>query len=115
MKISRPIEVQGRPVSPWRAVLHSATALCAAVIARLGLRRSNGSDAAPSGLSGPYLNKGDGPPDLDELWRDFNKKLSGLFGGKGGGKADMAMAGGTDTAALPAALASVSGWVAARA
>ena len=28
--------------------------------------------------------KGDGPPDLDELWRDFNRKLSGLFGGKGG-------------------------------
>ena len=23
-----------------------------------------------------------GPPDLDELWRDFNRKLSGLFGGK---------------------------------
>jgi len=36
-------------------------------------------------------------------------------GGKGGGKADMAMAGGIDAAALPAALASVSGWVAARA
>ncbi|MCU0969543.1 MAG: alanine--tRNA ligase, partial [Rubrivivax sp.] len=35
-------------------------------------------------------------------------------GGKGGGKPDMAMAGGTDAAALPAALASVSGWVAAR-
>ncbi len=31
------------------------------------------------------FNKGDGPPDLDELWRDFNRKLSGLFGGKGGG------------------------------
>ena len=29
----------------------------------------------------------DGPPDLDELWRDFNRKLSGLFGGKGGGPA----------------------------
>jgi modulator of FtsH protease HflK len=27
--------------------------------------------------------KGDGPPDLDELWRDFNRKLGGLFGGKG--------------------------------
>ena len=27
--------------------------------------------------------RGDGPPDLDELWRDFNRKLSGLFGGKG--------------------------------
>ena len=29
--------------------------------------------------------RGDGPPDLDELWRDLNKKLGGLFGGKGGG------------------------------
>lgn len=26
-----------------------------------------------------------GPPDLDELWRRFNEKLSGLFGGKGRG------------------------------
>jgi membrane protease subunit HflK len=25
-----------------------------------------------------------GPPDLDELWRDFNRKLGQLFGGKGG-------------------------------
>ncbi|WP_218240192.1 FtsH protease activity modulator HflK [Comamonas fluminis] len=25
------------------------------------------------------------PPDLDELWRDLNRKLSGLFGGKPGG------------------------------
>ena len=32
-------------------------------------------------------------------------------GGKGGGKPDMAMAGGTDAAQLPAALASVVGWV----
>lgn len=36
-------------------------------------------------------------------------------GGKGGGKPDMAMAGGTDAAALPAALQSVRGWVAERA
>ncbi len=35
-------------------------------------------------------------------------------GGKGGGKPDMAMAGGTDAAALPAALASVQAWVAER-
>ena len=35
-------------------------------------------------------------------------------GGKGGGKPDMAMAGGTDAAALPAALQSVQGWVAQR-
>jgi len=26
-----------------------------------------------------------GPPDLEELWRDFNQKLNSLFGGKGGG------------------------------
>ena len=26
-----------------------------------------------------------GPPDLDELWRDFNRKLNGLFGGKKAG------------------------------
>jgi alanyl-tRNA synthetase len=32
-------------------------------------------------------------------------------GGKGGGRPDMAMAGGTDPAALPAALASVKAWV----
>jgi alanyl-tRNA synthetase len=32
-------------------------------------------------------------------------------GGRGGGRADMAQAGGTDAAALPAALQSVSGWV----
>jgi len=25
-----------------------------------------------------------GPPDLDELWRDFNRKLGGIFGGGGG-------------------------------
>lgn len=27
----------------------------------------------------------DGPPDLEELWRDFNRRLNGLFGKKGGG------------------------------
>ncbi|CAD5372206.1 alanyl-tRNA synthetase [Rubrivivax sp. A210] len=35
-------------------------------------------------------------------------------GGKGGGKPDLAMAGGSDAAALPAALASVAGWVAGK-
>lgn len=34
------------------------------------------------------------------------------IGGKGGGRPDMAQAGGTDTAALPAAMASVESWVA---
>ena len=37
----------------------------------------------PQGPQGPQ----GGPPDLDELWRDFNQKLSQIFGGKGGGGA----------------------------
>ncbi|HZE91979.1 MAG TPA: protease modulator HflK, partial [Rhizobacter sp.] len=38
--------------------------------------------------------RGDGPPDLDELWRDFNRKLSGLFGGKKGGSRNTGPSGG---------------------
>ncbi len=34
----------------------------------------------------PARGSNQGPPDLDELWRDFNKKLGGLFGGLGGNK-----------------------------
>ena len=30
--------------------------------------------------------RNDGPPDLDELWRDFNRKLGGLFGNQRGGR-----------------------------
>ena len=40
--------------------------------------------------------------------------VAGQVGGKGGGKPDMAMAGGTNPAALPAAMASVQAWVAER-
>ncbi|MBA4177365.1 MAG: FtsH protease activity modulator HflK [Leptothrix sp. (in: Bacteria)] len=42
--------------------------------------RPRGASAAGDSLV--YSNRNDGPPDLDELWRDFNRKLSGLFGGK---------------------------------
>ena len=34
---------------------------------------------------GRVFATGGGPPDLEELWRDFNRKLTGLFGGKPGG------------------------------
>jgi alanyl-tRNA synthetase len=40
--------------------------------------------------------------------------VAAQVGGKGGGKADMAMAGGTEPAGLPAALASVQAWVAGK-
>ncbi len=52
-----------------RAFLLSVWRLCVGLAAR----------GAPILASG----RGDGPPDLDELWRDMNKKLGGLFGAKG--------------------------------
>lgn len=35
-------------------------------------------------------NKGgnQGPPDLEDLWRDFNRRLSGMFGKRGGGNGE---------------------------
>ena len=30
----------------------------------------------------------DGPPDLDQLWREFNQRLNRLFSNKGGGRGD---------------------------
>ncbi|KQY88670.1 FtsH protease activity modulator HflK [Pelomonas sp. Root1444] len=46
---------------------------------------------------GRLLSNGrnDGPPDLDELWRDFNRKLSGMFGGRSGGPTGPSGSGGT--------------------
>ncbi|MDO9604800.1 alanine--tRNA ligase [Hydrogenophaga sp.] len=45
---------------------------------------------------------------------DLVNFVASQVGGKGGGKPDMAMAGGTDAGGLPKALASVQGWVAER-
>jgi modulator of FtsH protease HflK len=39
------------------------------------------------GSRGPGGNQG--PPDLDELWRNFNRKLNELFGGRRGGGGDL--------------------------
>jgi membrane protease subunit HflK len=39
----------------------------------------------PSGNPPPRGSQSSGPPDLDELWRDFNRKLGQMFGGRGGG------------------------------
>lgn len=49
------------------------------------VRRPDGNDRPPYEPQRPTPNRGgnQGPPDLDELWRDFNRKLGGLFGGGG--------------------------------
>jgi membrane protease subunit HflK len=54
---------------------------------RWGRGDDNGSDGSqkPEEPAKNTPNRGQGPnqgpPDLDELWRDFNRKLGGLFGG----------------------------------
>jgi membrane protease subunit HflK len=44
-------------------------------------RGSGGGDQKPP------PQRGDGPPDLDELWRDFNRRINGLFR-RGGGSGE---------------------------
>lgn len=83
MKISPSFETSGHAQSPLSALVRSAKALL------LGLwrgvqHRSAAATANSHDMPDVHLSKGDGPPDLDELWRDFNKKLTGVFGGKGG-------------------------------
>lgn len=70
------------PSSPLSARLKACAAAAAALMR--GLTRPRADRRGGDSL---VLNNGrnDGPPDLDELWRDFNRKLSGLFGGRGGG------------------------------
>ena len=50
---------------------------------------SNGSDPGNQSPPPPEGNRrppsSNGPPDLDELWRDLNRKLGQLFGGNGSG------------------------------
>ncbi|HEU4460223.1 MAG TPA: FtsH protease activity modulator HflK [Methylibium sp.] len=60
-----------------------------------GLARRLAWRARPSVLMAGGRN--DGPPDLDELWRDFNRKLSGLFGGRGGARPEPSGGGGGST------------------
>ncbi len=52
--------------------------------------RGGGSDSGDGKDEGPRRPQRpggqDGPPDLDELWRDFNRRLNGLFGRRGGGR-----------------------------
>ena len=58
--------------------------------------RGSGDDDKPDG---GRRRPNQGPPDLEELWRDFNRKLNGLFGKKGGGGGNSG--GGGDGPRLP--------------
>ncbi|CAB3678844.1 FtsH protease activity modulator HflK [Paraburkholderia rhynchosiae] len=54
---------------------------------RWGRGDGNGSGERqrPGEPKRPQTKDGEGPPDLDEMWRDFNRRLSRMFGRKGGG------------------------------
>jgi modulator of FtsH protease HflK len=46
---------------------------------------NNSNDGGRDDERRPQRPGNEGPPDLDELWRDFNRRLNGLFGRRGGG------------------------------
>jgi membrane protease subunit HflK len=50
-----------------------------------GWGRSGGGSNEPPQRPPQRPGGNDGPPDLDELWRDFNRRLNRLFGRGGGG------------------------------
>ncbi|RKF48864.1 FtsH protease activity modulator HflK [Paraburkholderia fungorum] len=52
---------------------------------RWGRGDGNGERQRPNEPKRPPTKDGEGPPDLDEMWRDFNRRLSRVFGRKGGG------------------------------
>ncbi|WP_416233261.1 FtsH protease activity modulator HflK [Castellaniella sp.] len=61
-------------------------------------RGQQNQDGDPSGR--PKGNN-DGPPDLDQVWRDFNNRLTGFFGRKGGGRGPRMPSGGGGLPSMP--------------
>ncbi|MGH8781163.1 FtsH protease activity modulator HflK [Paraburkholderia sp.] len=56
---------------------------------RWGRGDGNGDRQRPNEPRRPQNDKdGEGPPDLDEMWREFNRRLSKLFGRRGSGGGD---------------------------
>ena len=81
MTTTSPSSDESRFPRRWDAFVAASGRLAA------GVRRSVSATAGATAThASPNNNRNDGPPDLDELWRDFNRKLSGLFGGKGKGR-----------------------------
>ncbi|MGF7188371.1 alanine--tRNA ligase [Robbsia andropogonis] len=76
---------------------HAAIVLAAVVDGRVSLVAGVTPDASKQVKAGELVNM-----------------VAQQIGGKGGGRPDLAQAGGTDAAALPAALASVTAWVASK-
>ncbi|MEO8836419.1 MAG: FtsH protease activity modulator HflK [Caldimonas sp.] len=78
---SSPLPDDASASTRWSALAGAGRAWLGAAWRRV-IRRVTA--VGPAGASRLENGRNDGPPDLDELWRDFNKKLSGLFSGRGG-------------------------------
>lgn len=72
------------PLHPVRDVAQAAAALLRGLFRRPGASAGRSAPGLHDPLMASNGNRNDGPPDLDELWKDFNHKLSNLFGKKGG-------------------------------
>ncbi len=84
--------LSARPPRPWldRLGLWSPTDWARRLRAVFNLndpRWGRGDDdESRDGAGQRRPSGGQTPPDLDELWRDFNRKLGNLFGGRGAGR-----------------------------
>ena len=88
MNKTNPMDAYTPVRTPLGAVAGSALNLVSGAVRVLSLqlRGTKGRLAGVDLMANSGRN--DGPPDLDELWRDFNQKLGGLFGGKTPGGRD---------------------------
>ena len=88
------------------------------IIKKIGLKFSlndprwgHGSDDKDQGSRQDGKKPADGPPDLDQLWRDFNQRLNRLFnkqgGGQGGDGGGLGMPGGARGAGIGAGVIGV--------
>jgi membrane protease subunit HflK len=82
---SKPPSSFTQPGSVLLGVVLAASAWLGGVLRHAVWRLVRRQAAAnPGGTSMLNNGRNEGPPDLDELWRDLNRKLSGLFGGRRG-------------------------------
>src|SRR3989338_4554579 len=71
------------PQAAWLVASYAlGVARRAGWMAAEGVRQGMPGVAKPQGM---MSERNDGPPDLDELWRDLNRKLSNIFAGRNGG------------------------------
>ncbi len=109
MDVNYPSEAQGSRPTPRRSGWHKVLGMFNLNDPRWGRGDDNGSGGDQGGPEqgrpddrGPQRDQrprgqgpNQGPPDLDELWRDFNRKLGGLLGNnRGGGRGGQGGSGG---------------------